>query len=130
MRYILKLDKEGGRLSLCSHRIRGVSGPNDSALENSGNIMALEDAKHEVDTAFTRKGLRGYAFENAFGGATSFLRRTYTKDLTVVDLAITGDPNEQAVTNRTATWNFAYSNTAVAAPGTYTGQVTYTATMP
>ena len=34
--------------------------------------MALEDAKNEVDTAFTRKGLRGYAFENAFGGATSF----------------------------------------------------------
>jgi hypothetical protein len=34
------------------------------------------------------------------------------------------------VTNRTAIWNFAYSNTAVAAPGTYSGQVTYTATMP
>lgn len=34
------------------------------------------------------------------------------------------------VTNRTAVWNFAYSNTAVAAAGTYTGQVTYTATMP
>ncbi|PKO26569.1 MAG: hypothetical protein CVU36_23720 [Betaproteobacteria bacterium HGW-Betaproteobacteria-9] len=34
------------------------------------------------------------------------------------------------VTNRTAIWNYAYSNTAVAAPGTYSGQVTYTATMP
>lgn len=34
------------------------------------------------------------------------------------------------VTNRTATWSFAYSNSAVPAPGTYTGQVTYTATMP
>ena len=62
--------------------------------------MALEDAKNEVDTAFTRKGLRGYAFENAFGGATSFLRRTYTKDLTGVDLAITGVPFDQAVTHR------------------------------
>ena len=38
--------------------------------------------------------------------------------------------NSGKVTNRTATWNFAYSNTAVAAPGTYSGQVTYTATMP
>ena len=38
--------------------------------------MALEDAKTAVDTAFTRKGLRGLAFENAFGGATSFLRRS------------------------------------------------------
>ena len=65
--------------------------------------MALEDAKTEVDTAFTRKGNRGYAFENAFGGATSFLRRTYTKDLTGVDLAITGVPFDQAVTHRTGT---------------------------
>ncbi len=65
--------------------------------------MALEDAKNEVDTAFTRKGLRGYAFENAFGGATSFLRRTYTKDLTGVDLAVTGVPFDQAVTHRTGT---------------------------
>lgn len=44
--------------------------------------MALEDAKHEVDTAFTHTTQRGYAFENASGGATSFLRRTYAKDLT------------------------------------------------
>ncbi|SEM77416.1 agmatinase [Gemmobacter aquatilis] len=65
--------------------------------------MALEDAKTQVDTAFTRKGLRGYAFENAFGGATSFLRRTYTKDLTGVDLAVTGVPFDQAVTHRTGT---------------------------
>ncbi|MEH7827018.1 agmatinase [Gemmobacter denitrificans] len=65
--------------------------------------MAMEDAKNEVDTAFTRKGLRGYAFENAFGGATSFLRRSYTKDLTGVDLAVTGVPFDQAVTHRTGT---------------------------
>ena len=38
--------------------------------------------------------------------------------------------NSAKVTNRTATWNYAYSNTNVAAPGTYTGQITYTATMP
>ena len=44
--------------------------------------MAVEDAKTEVDTAFTRTTQRGYAFENASGGATSFLRRTYAKDLT------------------------------------------------
>ena len=65
--------------------------------------MALEDAKTEVDTAFTRTTQRGYAFENAFGGATCFLRRTYTKDLTGVDLAITGVPFDQAVTHRTGT---------------------------
>ena len=62
--------------------------------------MALEDAKTQVDTAFTRPDRRGLAFENAFGGATSFLRRTYTKDLTGVDLAVTGVPFDQAVTHR------------------------------
>jgi agmatinase len=65
--------------------------------------MAMEDAKDEVDAAFTRKGPRGLTYENAFGGATSFLRRTYTKDLTGVDLAITGVPFDQAVTHRTGT---------------------------
>jgi agmatinase len=65
--------------------------------------MALEDARTQVDTAFTRPEKRGYAFENAFGGATSFLRRTYGKDLTGVDLAITGVPFDQAVTHRAGT---------------------------
>ncbi|MFN3646400.1 MAG: agmatinase [Gemmobacter sp.] len=63
--------------------------------------MALEDAKSQVDLAFTRDDLRGLAFENAFGGAPSFLRRRYTKDLRGVDLAITGVPFDQAVTHRT-----------------------------
>ncbi|MFD1912352.1 agmatinase [Halodurantibacterium flavum] len=65
--------------------------------------MALEDASTEVDSAFTRKGQRGLAYENAFGGATSFLRRSYTKDLSGVDLAVTGIPFDQAVTHRPGT---------------------------
>lgn len=65
--------------------------------------MGLEDAKTQVDQAFTRDDLKGPSFENAFGGATSFLRRKYTKDLTGVDIAITGVPFDQAVTNRTGT---------------------------
>jgi agmatinase len=65
--------------------------------------MSLEDAKRQVDMAFTRDDLRGPVFENAFGGATSFLRRRYTKDLTQVDLAVTGVPFDQAVTHRPGT---------------------------
>ncbi|MCW9042052.1 MAG: agmatinase [Pseudopelagicola sp.] len=65
--------------------------------------MALEDAKTHVDEAFTRSDLRGCRFENTFGGATSFLRRRYTKDLTGVDIAVTGVPFDQAVTNRPGT---------------------------
>ncbi|WP_421704061.1 agmatinase [Aliiroseovarius sp.] len=65
--------------------------------------MALEDAKKQVDTAITREGYKGLSFENTFGGVTSFLRRTLTKDLTGVDLAVTGIPFDQAVTNRPGT---------------------------
>ncbi len=65
--------------------------------------MALEDAKAEVDGAFTRPDLKGLAFENAFGGAASFLRRRYSKDLSGVDVAVTGIPFDQAVTNRPGT---------------------------
>ena len=65
--------------------------------------MALEDAKHEVDGAFTKASFKGLAFENAFAGAPSFLRRRYSKDLAGVDLAITGIPFDQAVTNRPGT---------------------------
>lgn len=62
--------------------------------------MPLEDAKTQVDQAFTRNDPRGLSYENAFGGAVSFLRRRYTKDLTGVDLAVTGIPFDQAVTHR------------------------------
>ena len=65
--------------------------------------MALEDAKKQIDHAFTREDLKGPSFENVFGGAPSFLRRKYTKDLRGVDVAVTGVPFDQAVTNRTGT---------------------------
>ena len=62
--------------------------------------MALKDSAFNVDSAITREGHRGMSFENTFGGILSFMRRTYTKDLSGVDLAITGIPFDQAVTNR------------------------------
>ena len=65
--------------------------------------MALSDAAHDVDNALTRQGYRGQSYENAFSGALSFMRRTYTKDLTGVDLAVTGVPFDQAVTHRPGT---------------------------
>lgn len=65
--------------------------------------MALGDAKTQVDQAFTREDPRGLSYENAFGGALSFLRRRYTKDLVGVDVAVTGIPFDQAVTNRPGT---------------------------
>ena len=65
--------------------------------------MALEDAGKQIDLAVTREGFKGQSHEATFGGATSFLRRTYTKDLTGVDVAVTGVPFDCAVTNRPGT---------------------------
>jgi agmatinase len=65
--------------------------------------VALEDAKNQIDMAFTRDDLKGPSYELTFAGATSFLRRKYTKDLTGVDFAVTGVPFDQAVTNRPGT---------------------------
>ena len=65
--------------------------------------MGLEDASNEMDHAFTREDLKGQSFELTFGGATSFLRRKYTKDLRGVDIAVTGVPFDQATTNRPGT---------------------------
>ena len=65
--------------------------------------MALNDADESVDEAFTRQDLRGKSWENTFSGATSFLRRRYTKDLSGAEVAVTGVAFDQAVTNRTGT---------------------------
>ncbi|MDP7152397.1 MAG: agmatinase [Paracoccaceae bacterium] len=65
--------------------------------------MTLDGAKHQVDHAFTREDMRGQTFENTFGGAVSFLRRRYTKDLNGVDICVTGVPFDQSVTNRPGT---------------------------
>lgn len=62
--------------------------------------MALKDAREQIDMAVTRRGNRGMSLENAFAGATSFMRRNYAKDLTGYDIAVTGVPFDQAVTNR------------------------------
>jgi agmatinase len=65
--------------------------------------MGLEDAKNEIDSAVTRTDLKGLSYENVFSGAPSFLRRRYGKDLSGVDVAVTGIPFDQAVTNRPGT---------------------------
>lgn len=62
--------------------------------------MSLDKAAGEVDAALTRTEKTGLGYENVFAGVTSFLRRRLTKDLSGFDLAVTGVPFDQAVTNR------------------------------
>jgi agmatinase len=45
----------------------------------------------------------GSAIEASYAGALSFMRRKYTRNLKGVDVAISGIPFDQAVTNRPGT---------------------------
>lgn len=56
--------------------------------------------KHGNDNAFTRGSLYGTESEPTYGGALSFMRRKYTRQLEGVDVAVTGVPFDTATTNR------------------------------
>ena len=56
--------------------------------------------KKSIDNAITRGSLHGTTPEPTYAGVLSFARRKYTKDLTGVDLAVTGVPLDTATTNR------------------------------
>ena len=62
--------------------------------------MSLEPPGRDVDTALTRADLRGLSYEATFGGVPSFLRRRFTKELSGVDLAVTGVCFDQATSHR------------------------------
>jgi agmatinase len=52
------------------------------------------------DQAFRRDTTMGRWPEMTYGGALSFLRRTYTRDLAAVDVVVSGVPFDASVTNR------------------------------
>ncbi|MDX1341165.1 MAG: agmatinase [Reinekea sp.] len=52
------------------------------------------------DLAFTRESNLGTQVEAMYAGATSFLRRRYSRDLTDVDVAVIGVPFDLATSNR------------------------------
>lgn len=52
------------------------------------------------DLAFTRPSPYGTIIEATYSGATSFMRRRYTRDLTGVDVAVMGIPYDLATSNR------------------------------
>lgn len=56
--------------------------------------------RRDGDLAFTRESLYGTETEATYAGALSFYRRRYTRDLTGVDVAVTGVPYDLATTNR------------------------------
>lgn len=52
------------------------------------------------DGAFRRQDLKGSTIENTYAGALSFMRRRYSRDLTDVDVVISGVPLDLATTFR------------------------------
>ncbi len=56
--------------------------------------------KYKSDYAITRDSLYGTTPEPTYAGITSFMRRKYTRDLSGVDVAVTGVPLDTATTNR------------------------------
>ena len=57
-------------------------------------------AQRPGDSAITRSALYGSAVENTYAGVLSFMRRTYTRDLGGVDVAVSGIPLDLATTFR------------------------------
>jgi agmatinase len=55
------------------------------------------------DEAFRKETIKGTQWEATYAGALSFMRRKYTRDLTGVDIAVTGIPFDQAVSHRSGT---------------------------
>ena len=58
------------------------------------------DQAFDNDQAITRDSLYGTAAEPTYAGITSFMRRRYTRDLSGVDLVVSGVPFDTATTNR------------------------------
>ena len=56
--------------------------------------------KKITDHAIIGSDLYGTKVEPAYGGALSFMRRKYTKDMSGVDVAVMGIPLDTATTNR------------------------------
>jgi agmatinase len=56
--------------------------------------------KASGDNAITRESLYGTTPEPTYAGITSFMRRKYTRDLSGVDVVVTGVPFDTATTNR------------------------------
>jgi len=68
-----------------------------------GDVTERQMDSWQIDRAFGTKSPFGMGSEPTYSGALSMLRRQYTKDLTGVDVAVSGIPFDLAVSNRTGT---------------------------
>jgi hypothetical protein len=107
-----------------------VGSGTDSAAQDVTVRVLGNDGQITIASTGPAAGLSNGAGDNI--AWTEILPTSSSADLAVPAVGSSSTPtlNGTKWTDRTATWSFAYSNTNLVAPGTYTGQVTYTATMP
>ena len=65
-----------------------------------GGLVAGADASDIGDQAFRSESLLGRLPEMTYGGALSFLRRRYTRDIAGADIVVSGIPFDMATSNR------------------------------
>ncbi len=65
-----------------------------------GGLIAGSGAETVGDQAFRSEDLRGRLPEMTYGGALSFLRRRYTRDIAGADIVVSGIPFDMATSNR------------------------------
>lgn len=63
----------------------------------------MAESQPDNDRALTAPSLYGMGQEPTYAGMLSFMRRKYSRDLTGVDVAVTGVPLDTATTNRPGT---------------------------
>lgn len=76
-----------------------MSEPADTTT-GGGGLIAGADAETVGDQAFRADGLHGRLPEMTYGGALSFLRRRYTRDIAGADVVVSGIPFDMATSNR------------------------------
>jgi hypothetical protein len=96
-------------------KVIGNNGQVTLTSTNSGNLVSGSDTIpfSQITATTSLATVGGVPVPAASGATTNVILTTGTK-----------------VTNATANWTFAYSNSAAVAAGTYNGRVTYTAAMP
>lgn len=100
----------------------------------TGNAVPVRVLGNNGEIDITAGG-SGSGLSNGAGDVIPWTEITATSSeatFPVPAVGATASPtlNGTRLTDRTATWTYSFANSAIVAPGTYTGTVTYTASMP
>jgi hypothetical protein len=109
-------------------------GTGAAAASVTGNAVPVRVLGNNGQVEITAAG-SGTGLSNGAGDVIPWTQISASSSATtfpVPAVGATASPtlNAGRLTDRTATWTYSFANSEIVAPGTYTGQVTYTASMP